>query len=131
MTGPFRTVLGVAAWIAFAANSFVPGLLHRCDAMQPAVGGAMAECAHMHGAGGSAARPMAHHPERPAPCPTGDCHCIGHSCCSLGVALPAGSLALTAPAGTAVPAPPTARPTAPILRPSHLLPFAQAPPLQA
>ncbi|HWA59705.1 MAG TPA: hypothetical protein VG692_20790, partial [Gemmatimonadales bacterium] len=63
--------------------------------------------------------------------PPGDCHCIGHSCCSAAMALPAAPFVLRTSAVTVTVTRATLPASQPIHRPAHLLPFAQAPPVLA
>jgi hypothetical protein len=131
-----RSLVGLIVWVTFTANSLVPGLMHRCDADRPAAARAMADCDHgdatVSVAMGPMAEQMAHHPTPSGtPSQRGDCHCIGRSCCSGALALPANSVAVAAVVHAVIVAAPTAFITAPASRPSHLLPFAQAPPLLA
>jgi hypothetical protein len=127
-----RSLLGLIVWVTFAANSFVPGLMHRCDADR-----AVADCDHADAAGAVAmgshlAEHAAHHGgPSGAPSQRGDCHCIGHSCCSSALALPGASVAMAAVVHAVIVAAPSAFISAPPTRPSHLLPFAQGPPLLA
>lgn len=129
-----RSLVGLIVWVTFTANSLVPGLMHRCDADRPAAERAMADCDHSAMAGmhamGSPMAEHAAHDQVPSGTPSqrGDCHCIGHSCCSGAVALPGSLVAVAAVVHAVAVAAPTAFITAPASRPSHLLPFAQGPP---
>ena len=129
-----RSLVGLIVWVTFTANSLVPGLMHRCDADRPAAERAMADCDHgampgMHVMGSPVADLPAHH-TTPSGTPSqqGDCHCIGHSCCSGAVALPGKSVAVAVVVHAVTVTAPIGFITAPASRPSHLLPFAQGPP---
>lgn len=144
MRSRLRPFLGLLAWMAFTTNSLFPGLLHRCDLdragtaaveQHPASRGmagmdmmgmemaGMDPATHAHGSHGVPARDGQSLP--------GDCHCVGHSCCSALVAAP--PLSVTLP-GTVVTVPLVRtgfQPASPVTRPPFLLPQAQAPPVRA
>jgi hypothetical protein len=143
MRARLRSLLGLLGWTAFTTNSVAPGLLHRCDAAEmvaSAASGAgshdMAGMAGMEGMHDMAGMPAHEHAGHDAPAPgrpslPGDCYCIGHSCCSAAMALPATPFVLRAAAITVTVVRATLPASQPVHRPAHLLPFAQAPPILA
>ncbi|MFN8650729.1 MAG: hypothetical protein U0133_02355 [Gemmatimonadales bacterium] len=139
MRSRLRFLLGLLAGGLFTTNSVAPGLLHQCGAeaaAQAAVSGPhaahhqmdMGDMAGMpgmsHGSGGGQSAPADGHS-----LPQGDCHCVGHSCCSVLAAAPPVALAIASSVIAVPVASPASQAVAPLTRPAFLLPQAQAPPV--
>jgi hypothetical protein len=118
-------LIGLLLAVTFSANALAPGLLHGCgdDWRAELRSSAHAPMAGMHHEG------MDHRGKPGRPGHSHGCQCVGHSCCFTAAALPCTvRLPAVAPVEVVTTQGVFIR-RAPVTRPEHLLPLAQAPPL--
>lgn len=132
MLRALRPILGALLAVCFSANALAPGMLHGCESgVRASAGEVAAPAGHAeHGAAHHAAAgaPAGHEHGAPAQGPGPGCHCVGHACCVVALALPAPTT-LRLEVQTPTMAPASTREATPIaIRLDRLLPFAQAPP---
>ena len=122
---PLRNLVHLVLALLVGANALAPTAVHACGAERTTASAGMAAMpgmAGMHHGHGS------HGPQPPSP--DGDCHCIGHACCSALLALPSAAGAARFAVHSARATPATLAPAPQAAAPDHLHPPPLGPPIR-